>query len=134
MPDPLPESGQISIFQIAEFYEGGSENLSLQSLASNLEPEPEANIAMSLFYSSSSCTSFSWSSEGVEEPEEACEFSTNQTAYHNGSGTYPVASDTVYTDSSCTTPAEAGVKVVDVVLTSINGPLVKSTSVNVQAV
>ena len=25
MPDPLPESGQISIFQIAEFYEGGSE-------------------------------------------------------------------------------------------------------------
>mgnify|MGYP003670476679 FL=1 len=101
MPDPLPESGQISIFQIAEFYEGGSENLSLQSLASNLEPEPEANIAMSLFYSGSSCTSFAWSSEGVEEPEEACEFSTEDTAYHNGSGTYPEPNDTVYTNSSC---------------------------------
>ncbi len=105
MPDPLPESGQISIFQIAEFYEGGSSNLSLQGLASNLEPEPEANIAMSLFYSGSSCTSFAWSSEGVEEPEEACEFSTPQTGYHNGSGAYPVAGDTVYTNSSCTTAA-----------------------------
>lgn len=111
MPDPLPESGQISIFQIAEFYEGGSSNLSLQGLASNLEPEPEANIAMSLFYSGSSCTSFSWSSEGAEEPEEACEFSTEQEAYHNGSGTYPVAGDTVYTNSSCTlTPIPAAYK------------------------
>lgn len=108
MPDPLPESGQISIFQIAEFYEGGSENLSLQGLASNLEPEPEANIAMSLFYSSSSCTSFSWSGEGVEEPEEACGQETENTAYHNGSSAYPVANDTVYTNSSCTSLAAAG--------------------------
>ena len=107
MPEPLPESGQISIFQIAEFYEGGSSNISLQSLASNLEPEPEANIAMSLFYSSSSCTSFSWSGEGVEEPEEACGQETENTAYHNGSGAYPVANDTVYTNSSCTSVAAA---------------------------
>ncbi len=105
MPDPLPGSGPISIFQIAEFYEGGSSNISLQSLASNLEPEPEANIAMSLFYTSSSCTSFAWSGEGAEEPEEACEYSAGETAYHNGSGTYPVAGDTVYTNSSCTTAA-----------------------------
>jgi hypothetical protein len=108
MPDPLPESGPISIFQIAEYYEGGSSNISLQYLARFLEPEPEANIAMSLFYSSS-CTSFAWSGEGAEEPEEACEYSAGQTAYHNGSGTYPVAGDTVYTNSSCTSvpPAAA---------------------------
>ena len=107
MPDPLPGSGTISISEIATFYEGGSSNISLQSLASNLEPEPEANIAMSLFYTSSSCTSFAWNSEGAEEPEEACEYNPSETAYHNGSGTYPVAGDTVYTNSSCTTVAEA---------------------------
>ena len=108
MPDPLPESGPISIFQIAEYYEGeAGSNDSLQYLARYLSPEPEANIAMSLFYSSS-CTSFAWSGEGAEEPEEACEQRTGNTAYHNGSGTYPVASDVVYTNSSCTIPADAG--------------------------
>tara|TARA_R110002020_G_scaffold449925_2_gene663275 strand:- start:1062 stop:1466 length:405 start_codon:yes stop_codon:yes gene_type:complete len=106
MPEPLPSSGPISIFQITEYYAGeAGANDSLQYLSRFLEPEPEANIAMSLFYSSS-CTSFAWSGEGAEEPEEACEYSAGETAYHNGSGTYPVAGDTVYTNSSCTTTAE----------------------------
>ena len=98
MPDPLPGSGTISISEIAEFYGLASENVSLQSLASNLEPEPEANIAMSLFYTSSSCTSFISTSVTSKEP---CELEPEDTLYHNGSGAYPVVGDNVFTDSSC---------------------------------
>ena len=76
MPDPLPGSGTISISEIATFYEGGSSNISLQSLASNLEPEPEANITMSLFYTSSSCTSFISTSV---TSKEACELEPEDT-------------------------------------------------------
>lgn len=105
MPDPLPGSGPISINEIAEFYEGGSSNISLQSLASNLEPEPEANIAMSLFYTSSSCTSFTSTSVASKE---ACELEPEDILYHNGSGTYPVVGDNVFTDSSCEEPLSEG--------------------------
>ena len=97
MPDPLPGSGTISISEIATFYEGGTEDLSLSALSENLEPQPEGNIKMSLFYSSSSCTAFS----GTEESRFACELEPENTYYHNGSGEYPVTGDTVYTDSSC---------------------------------
>ena len=41
MPDPLPGSGTISISEIATFYEGGTEDLSLSALSENLEPQPE---------------------------------------------------------------------------------------------
>ena len=105
MPDPLPGSGTISISEIATFYEGGSSNISLQSLASNLEPEPEANITMSLFYTSSSCTSFISTSVTSKEP---CELEPEDTLYHNGSGAYPVVGDNVFTDSSCEEALSAG--------------------------
>ncbi len=86
--------------------------MSLYTFGSTLPtPTVTSNIELaSDFYgqSASSCTSFAWSGESREEPEEACEYSAEQTAYHNGSGTYPVANDTVYTNSSCTTAAEAG--------------------------
>jgi hypothetical protein len=94
MPDPLPSSGTISISEIATFYEGGSENLSLDELAGAIDTGPP-NIAMSLFYAV--CTSFA----GSEQSKEPCELDPEITYYHNGSGTYPVAGDNVFTDSGC---------------------------------
>ena len=108
----LPTSGPLSMQDIATEFSQGSSNMSLYTFGSTLPtPTVTSNIELANdFYgqSASSCTSFAWSGEGVEEPEEACEQRTGNTAYHNGSGTYPVAIDVVYTNSSCTTPAEAG--------------------------
>ena len=101
MPDPLPSSGTISISEIATFYEGGSDNLSLDELAGAIDTGPP-NIAMSLFYVA--CTSFS----GTEQSKDACELDPEITYYHNGSGTYPVVGDNVFTDSSCSEALEGG--------------------------
>ena len=109
MPDPLPGSGTISISEIATFYEGGTEDLSLSALSENLEPQPEGNIKMSLFYSSSSCTAFI----GTEESRFPCELEPETTYYHNGSGEYPVTGDTVYTDSGCETTLAGGTYAMD---------------------
>ena len=105
----LPTSGPLSMQDIATEFSQGSSNMSLFTFGSTL-PTPTVTTNIELandFYgqSASSCTSFAWSGEAREEPEEACEDRTGNTAYHNGSGTYPVAGDTVYTNSSCTTTA-----------------------------
>jgi hypothetical protein len=102
MPDPLPSSGTISVSQIAEFYEVGSSNISLQVLREAIGAG-SSNIAMSLFYVA--CTSF----DGTEQSKEACELDPEITYYHNGSGTYPVPGDNVFTDSSCSEALEGGV-------------------------
>ena len=48
-------------------------------------------------------TSFSYNAQGDESPNVACSLeSTEDTAYHNGSGTYPDVDDVVYSDSSGT--------------------------------
>jgi len=102
MPDPLPSSGTISISQISTFYEGGSENISLQVLGEAIEAG-STNIAMSLFYAAA-CTSFA----GTEQSKEACELDPEITYYHNGSGIYPVAGDNVFTNSSCSEALSEG--------------------------
>jgi hypothetical protein len=108
----LPTSGPLSMQDIATEFEQGNSNMSLFTFGSTLPtPTVTSNIELaSDFYgqSASSCTSFDWSGEAREEAEEACEDKTGDTAYHDGSGTYPVANDTVYTNSSCTTVAGAG--------------------------
>jgi len=106
MPDPLPSSGTISISQISTFYEGGSENISLQGLAEAIGAG-SPNIAMSLFYASA-CTGFECSGKSGEDPGGACELEPDTTFYHNGSGAYPQEGDTVFNDSSCSTTLNSG--------------------------
>ncbi len=97
----LPSSGPLSMQDIATEFSQGSSNMSLYTFGSTLPtPTVTSNIELANdFYgqSASSCTSFSAS----EESREPCEMDPEITYYHNGSGTYPVAGDDVFTDSSC---------------------------------
>jgi hypothetical protein len=47
-------------------------------------------------YGASGVTSYSSSTSG--KPSQACNFTLNQTYYHNGSGTYPVVGDNCYSN------------------------------------
>tara|TARA_R110000824_G_C15130718_1_gene668996 strand:+ start:946 stop:1266 length:321 start_codon:yes stop_codon:yes gene_type:complete len=48
------------------------------------------------------------SGSGQPDAMFICSQSTGNTYYHDGSGTWPVASDKVYTNSAGTTPAGSG--------------------------
>ena len=104
----LPSSGPLSMQDIATEFSQGSSNMSLYTFGSTLPtPTVTSNIELANdFYgqSASSCTSFSAS----EESREPCELDPEITYYHNGSGTYPVAGDNVFTDSSCDEPLSGG--------------------------
>jgi len=104
----LPSSGPLSMSAIAAEFDQGFSNLSLYTFGSTLPtPTVTSNIELANdFYgqSASSCTSFS----GSEQSKEACELDPEITYYHNGSGTYPVAGDDVFTDSSCSEALEGG--------------------------
>jgi len=104
----LPSSGPLSMQDIATEFSQGSSNMSLYTFGSTLPtPTVTSNIELANdFYgqSASSCTSFS----GSEQSREACELDPEITYYHNGSGTYPVSGDNVFTDSSCEEPLEGG--------------------------
>jgi hypothetical protein len=104
----LPTSGPLSMSDIATEFEQGSSNLSLYTFGSTLPtPTVTSNIELANdFYgqSASSCTSFS----GSEQSREPCELDPEITYYHNGSGTYPVGGDIVFSDSSCEEPLSEG--------------------------
>ncbi len=104
----LPSSGPLSMQDIATEFSQGSSNMSLYTFGSTLPtPTVTSNIELANdFYgqSASSCTSFS----GSEQSKEACELDPEITYYHNGSGTYPVANDNVFTDSSCSEALSEG--------------------------
>ena len=105
----LPTSGPLSMSAIATEFSQASSNMSLYTFGSTLPtPTVTSNIELANdFYgqSASSCTSFS----GSERSEEPCELDPSEiTYYHNGSGTYPVAGDYVFTNSSCSEPPEGG--------------------------
>lgn len=98
----LPSSGPLSMQDIATEFSQGSSNMSLYTFGSTLPtPTVTSNIELANdFYgqSASSCTSFTSTSV---TSKEACELEPQDTLYHNGSGTYPVTGDNVFTDSSC---------------------------------
>ncbi len=112
----LPASGPISSSMIAaEFSSSQSPSgpdISLKGLASELSTPVTSNIFMGAsFYGQSafSGTAFSYNSEGQESGAEACGLeSTPDTAYHDGSGTYPSADDNVYTNSTGTSALADG--------------------------
>ena len=105
----LPSSGPISMQDIATEFSQGSSNMSLYTFGSTLPtPTVTSNIELANdFYgqSASSCTAFTSTSTSSKEP---CELEPEDTLYHNGSGSYPVAGDNVYTDSSCSTALSPG--------------------------
>ena len=104
----LPTSGPLSMSAIATEFSQASSNMSLYTFGSTLPtPTVTSNIELANdFYgqSASSCTSFF----GSEQSREACELDPEIRYYHNGSGTYPVAGDHVFVDSSCEEPLSEG--------------------------
>lgn len=79
--------------------------------ASADRPDGSAPHAMSEFYSYdhdlAGLTSFA-SSGATIDCNNACGLSTNNTYYHDGSGTYPTAGDKVYTNQAGTNAASNG--------------------------
>ena len=102
----LPSSGQISINDIATEFDVSLSNVALNAtLGTYASKASGATTAISDFYGLSNLTAFAYNSEGQEGgANEACSLeSTEETAYHNGSGTYPDVDDVVYSNSSGTT-------------------------------
>lgn len=109
----LPSSGQLSISDIATEFSVTLSNVALNAtLGTYASKGAGATTAISDFYGLSNLTSFSYNSEGAVTANSACSLEgTGDTAYHNGSGTYPDVDDLVYSNSSGTTTlAEATYK------------------------
>lgn len=109
----LPSSGPISMSMVAtEFSSSQTTNMSLFGFGAALSTPVSTNIELaSDFYgqSSFSGTAFNYNSEGQDTGAEACSLEAiEDTAYHDGSGTYPVANDHVYTNSTGTALVPAG--------------------------
>ena len=103
----LPSSGPISMSMIAtEFSSSQTTNMSLFGFGAVLSTPVSTNIELANdFYGQSafSGTSFSYNSEGQESGAAACGLETTEdTAYHDGTGTTPTAGDFVYTNSTGT--------------------------------
>ena len=105
----LPSSGQLSISDIATEFSVTLSNVALNAtLGTYASKGAGATTAISDFYGLSALTSYlggSLETTGgnackVEEPEE--------TYYHDGSGSLPAVSDTIYTNSSGSTTLGAG--------------------------
>ena len=110
----LPASGPISSSQVATEFSVSQTNISLSNLGTQLSTPitvgQPVNLATSFYgQSSSTCTAFSCAeSPSKEGVEGACEQDPESTYYHNGDGTYPVAGDNVFSNSSCTVPLDDG--------------------------
>jgi len=105
----LPSSGQISINDIATEFNVSLSNVALNAtLGTYASKAAGATTAISDFYGLSNLTAFNYNAEGEEAPNTACALeSIEDTAYHNGSGTYPDIDDIVYGSSSGTTTLSA---------------------------
>jgi hypothetical protein len=106
----LPTSGPLSMSDIANEFEAGTSNLSLYTFGSTLPtPTVTSNIELANdFYGQSAVTliEFDYNSSSASLGGfYACQLEGfEDTAYHNGSGTYPAQGDNVYSDSSGNTP------------------------------
>jgi len=93
----LQSSGSISISQIkAELSSSSSSLRTLSAAAGKSAPD-----GMQEFYGFSALETFSSSTGG--NIGSVCALSIGSTYYHDGSGTYPAAGDTVYSDNGGTT-------------------------------
>ncbi len=112
----LPSSGQMTMTAVATEFSVSSTNISLSNLGTKLSSAITAGNEVELandFYGQSGVTLTSFGMQDPTEPAgsaaSACsEGGTGGTGYHDGSGTYPVANDNVYSDSSGTTALSDG--------------------------
>ena len=110
----LPASGPISMSMVAtEFSSSQSTNMSLRGFGAALSTPVTTNVFLAAsFYGQSAVTLTSFGYSGTtpfEDASTACsEGGTSGTAYHDGSGTYPVSGDNVYSDSGGTTALSDG--------------------------
>ena len=128
----LPSSGQISINDIATEFGVTLSNVALNAtLGTYASKSSGATTAMSDFYGLSNLTAFTYNSEGQER--NACRLeSIEDTAYHDGSGTYPAVNDSVYSNSSGTTAlSDANYKIDN---GSLNGANMETSSGAVQSI
>ena len=128
----LPSSGQISINDIATEFGVTLSNVALNAtLGTYASKGSGATTAMSDFYGLSNLTAFTYNSEGQER--NACRLeSIEDTAYHDGSGTYPAVNDRVYSNSSGTTAlSDANYKIDN---GSLNGANMETSSGEVQSI
>jgi hypothetical protein len=128
----LPSSGQISINDIATEFGVTLSNVALNAtLGTYASKGSGATTAMSDFYGLSNLTAFTYNSEGQER--NACRLeSIEDTAYHDGSGTYPAVNDSVYSNSSGTTAlSDANYKIDN---GSLNGANMETSSGAVQSI
>ena len=111
---PLPESGPISMSMVAaEFEPEIGANMSLSASAALLSTPVASDIFLAAsFYGQSLVTLTSFGYSGAtpfEDASSACsEGGTSGTGYHNGSGTYPTADDSVFSDSAGSSPLSDG--------------------------
>jgi len=115
---PLPGSGQMTMNAVkTEFSSSQSANLSLTGFGAALGTPVTSNIALAAsFYGQSavSLTSFTALLDGEGNPFEsafatcAAAEVTQQTWYHDGSGSNPTSGDAVYTNSGGTSSAPDG--------------------------
>ena len=128
----LPSSGQISINDIATEFGVTLSNVALNAtLGTYASKGSGATTAMSDFFGLSNLTAFTYNSEGQER--NACRLeSIEDTAYHDGSGTYPAVNDSVYSNSSGTTAlSDANYKIDN---GSLNGANMETSSGAVQSI
>ena len=115
----IPASGAISSSMLATEFSSSQApngpNISLGGLGTKLStPITFGNqvLMAASFYGQSlpvSLTSFNYNRTAQEEYEEACALEeTEDVAYHNGSASYPVADDSVFTNSTGTTAVANG--------------------------
>ena len=109
----IPASGPISMSMLTtEFSSSQSTNMSLGGLGTKLSSAVTYGlpISMSVFYGQSALTAFGYSgATPFEDASSACsEGGTSGTGYHNGSGTYPIANDSVFADSAGSSPLDDG--------------------------
>ena len=91
---------------------GSSENFESINDNSSERPDQSAPYKMSEFYSydHDAASSLNAMDASPVQTKSPCGYGTNlpNTLYHDGSGIWPEASDTIYTNSGGTTAAESG--------------------------
>ena len=107
----LPSSGEISIGDIKT--EIGSSSGSLRTLSSAAGKSIPDAISEFHGYSHVTLTSYTSSIPSNATLFNVCSQTPTVTYYHNGSTTYPVTGDTVYTNSNGSTYVSAGYYKID---------------------
>lgn len=128
--DNYSASNSHSNISLKECSDGTVATINTGNSSSN-RPNGSAPHSISEFYvydhDLSTLTEFTYNSEGQESAGNACSLeSIEDTAYHDGSGTYPAVNDSVYSNSSGTTALSAANYKID--NGSLNGANMEVTS------